>query len=176
MERTASFSSLAGVTIVSSEMFQNRPPPLASTEPTIHFSERDRQDAARLLTLILGEEGARRARLCPNPAAVAEALLEDRKRRARIFNSGMFGEPAWDILLTLYVMDKSGPRLTIGRLTQMVGYAPTTVLRWLEYLDDQELIRRQEHPGDARTSFITLTDKARNALTLYLSELQTSRL
>ena len=100
---------------------------------------------------------------------LAETILEARRRRAEIFNPAMFGEPAWELLLTLFVMDREGPRLTIGRLAQTAGTKLTTALRWLEYLEDQMFVRREQHPNDARTAFIELTDKARDALRLYLS-------
>jgi DNA-binding MarR family transcriptional regulator len=66
-------------------------------------------------------------------------------------------------------MDRQGPRLTIGRLAQVAGIKLTTALRWLEYLEDQAFVRREEHPNDARTAFIELTDKARESLQSYLS-------
>jgi len=87
----------------------------------------------------------------------------------------MFGEPAWELLLSLYVMDQDGPRLTIGRLIESTECPPTTALRWLQYLQDQDLIVRREHPGDARTAFVSLTNKAREALDLYLSDSLTTR-
>ena len=100
---------------------------------------------------------------------IARAILEDRKRRSQIFNPGMFGEPGWDLLLNLYVVDRDGPRLTIGKVTQLAGVSLSTSLRWLEYLKDQGLITREHHPTDARTAYVALTDKAREALGSYLS-------
>jgi DNA-binding MarR family transcriptional regulator len=134
------------------------------------LSNRDRADAARLLTLLLDEEGVGEQRPHDlDPITLAEAIIEDRRRRAEIFNPSMFGEPAWELLLTLFVMDQRGPRLTIGRLAQVARTKLTTALRWLDYLEDQDLVRRELHPNDARTAFIELTDKARDSLRLYLS-------
>jgi DNA-binding MarR family transcriptional regulator len=93
-----------------------------------------------------------------------------------MFSAGMFGEPAWELLLNLYVMDIDGPRLTIGALIETAECPQTTALRWLHYLQDQGLIVKQEHPGDARTAFVRLTDKARLALDQYLSKTSTFRL
>jgi DNA-binding MarR family transcriptional regulator len=145
-------------------------------EAAVTLSQRDRKDAARLLSLLLGDGNAEERREDMNLVRVAEAVLEDRRRRSEIFNPAMFGEPAWELLLTLFVMDEQGPRLTIGRLSQAAGAKLTTALRWLEYLEDQDLIRREQHPNDARTAFIQLTDKAREALRVYLSGTITPRL
>ena len=156
-------------------MYQDRNPSSGDAAPRV-FSAKDREDAARLLALIVGEERAQRTRLLQSTTEVARVILEDRKRRGRIFNAGMFGEPAWELLLNLYVMDKDGPRLTIGRLIDSTKCAQTTALRWLQYLEDQDLIERQEHPGDARTAFVSLTKKARDALDHYLSQSLAPRL
>jgi DNA-binding MarR family transcriptional regulator len=155
------------MTIVNSAMYQyrNRDEPPGGVE----LSSRDREDAARLLTLLVGEGVVEERQRTRTQVELAEKLLADRRRRAEIFNPAMFGEPAWELLLTLFVMDRQGSRLTIGRLAQVAGTKLTTALRWLDYLEDQMFVRRERHPTDARTAFIELTDKARDALDLYLS-------
>jgi DNA-binding MarR family transcriptional regulator len=135
----------------------------------VELSSRDREDAARLLALLLGEGGVDQRQRDMDLTRLAETILEARRRRAEVFNPAMFGEPAWELLLTLFVMDSRGPRLTIGRLAQVAGTKLTTALRWLDYLEDQAFVQREQHPTDARTAFIELTDKAREALHLYLS-------
>ena len=174
MARNRRFSRLPDVAIVSDDIFQHRDQSPGDGEPPVRFSEKDRRDAARLLTLIAGEDRTTGPGLL-HPVAMARAILEDRRRRAFLFNPGMFGEPGWELLLTLYVMDRDGPRLTVGRLAKLAECALTTTLRWLDYLCDQQLVLRQEHPGDARTEFVRLTDKARDALELYLSEMAMPR-
>jgi DNA-binding MarR family transcriptional regulator len=154
-------------------MFEERDLHSAGEVGVVEFSDEDREDAVRLLTLIPGSTRAQRTIRQFHGVSVARAILEDRKRRAAIFNAGMFGEPAWELLLNLYVADQDGPRLTIGKLIQLAGTPQSTSLRWLDYLEDQGLIVRTEHPTDARTSFVLLTDKAREALTSYLSQTQT---
>ena len=161
---------------MTDDMYQDPHSSSGETADSAKFSEKDREDAARLLALIVGGERARRIRLLQSTSEIARAILVDRKRRSRIFNEGMFGEPAWELLLNLYVMDQDGPRLTIGRLIESSDLPQTTALRWLQYLQDQDLIVRREHPGDARTSFVSLTNKAREALDLYLSDSLTARL
>ncbi len=81
----------------------------------------------------------------------------------------MFGEPAWDMLLILYI-EQGGPQLTMGRLARIAGASATTALRWIEYLEGQGLTRRQSHPTDRRTFFVRITDRGLQALDLYFSE------
>ena len=156
---------------MTEKMFQQSDRP--KSEQTIQFSQKDRDDAVRLLTLILGKARAEQTYRQSETLPIARALLEDRRRRSRLFNPGMFGEPGWELLLNLYVNDQDGARLTIGKLIQIAGTAQSTSLRWLDYLEDQGLISREAHPTDARTAFVALTDKARGSLTSYLSQMLT---
>lgn len=150
-------------------MYQESGRQKSRDESRVELSERDRDDAARLLSLLLGDGAVEKRRREIGLLELANAILNDRRRRSEIFNPSMFGEPAWEMLLTLFVMDREGPRLTIGALATRSGAKLTTALRWLEYLEDQNLVRREPHPNDSRTAFVRLTDKARDALELYLS-------
>jgi DNA-binding MarR family transcriptional regulator len=167
-EELSAFSVCFTVIIVSRTMYQyrNRDKP---PNGAIELSPRDREDAARLLTLLAGEGAVEERRRNKTLVELARDILAARRRRAEAFNPAMFGEPAWELLLTLFVMDREGPRLTIGRLAQVAGTKPTTAIRWLDYLEGQMFIEREAHPNDSRTAFIRLTDKAREAISLYLS-------
>lgn len=85
------------------------------------------------------------------------------------FGPAFFGEPAWEMLLVLYVSQRTHRSTTtqIARLSQ----APmTTALRWMEALEREDLVERQRHPTDGRMTFIRLTAKGHSAVELYLSE------
>lgn len=100
----------------------------------------------------------------------ARRAIAERNKRSEVFGKAMFGEPAWDMLLILYV-EHGSRRLTIGRLSQVAGTSGTTALRWSEYLERQGLIQRQSHPTDRRTFFVGFTDRGLRALDLYFSEI-----
>jgi hypothetical protein len=99
----------------------------------------------------------------------ARQEVNNRRRRARIFPGAMFGEPAWDMLLILY-LEHERLRVTVSQLTRESGAAPTTALRWIDYLESQQLIRRVAHPTDGRIANLELTDKAVQSLETFLSE------
>lgn len=158
----------------------------AHTTKTVTLTEKDVRDAARLFrlisdgtpwaSLVLSEhELPRRSTNEPSPRdellSRARAALHGRRIRTRHFNRVMFAEPAWDILLLLYLADSSEGRQTIGHLAELVETPLTTVLRWAGYLETEDLLERQDHPTDRRIVFIRLTDKGRNALDSYLDEL-----
>ena len=101
----------------------------------------------------------------------ARHMLMNRSRRSQHFNSGMFGEPAWDMLLALYVGEQTGTRYTVTRLTDVAGVPSTTALRWLDFLEKKErMVIRKPNPTDRRISLIELTDRARGALDVYFSD------
>jgi DNA-binding MarR family transcriptional regulator len=153
--------------------------PDAEAERTIVLSRKDLAAARRLLARILGEEGKPALELSTRivddqtRAALIERAREElgnRRRRAAQFGSSMFGEAAWDMLLALYVLDVSGQRQTVGSVMRFAGTPTSTAKRWLDYLAAHDLVRREEHPTDRRTAFVSLTPKAREMLDMYYSE------
>lgn len=153
----------------------------ADAEHTITLSRKDLRAARRLLRLLLGAESepgldlklsARSVEDGSRTALLAKAREEfgNRRRRLAVFDRAMFGEAAWDMLLALYIFDSSGQRQTLGTLVKLSGASMTTAIRWINFLAEHDLVRREAHPTDLRTSFITLTAKAREKLDLYYSE------
>jgi DNA-binding MarR family transcriptional regulator len=98
----------------------------------------------------------------------ARLVLGARRIRSQYFHRDLFGEPAWEILLALYVAEESGPRFTTSRLAEWVGAPLSTVIRWIRTLEDQSLVGRADHPTDRRIVFIHLLEKGRKALDAYL--------
>jgi DNA-binding MarR family transcriptional regulator len=155
----------------------------ADQERCVTLSQKDIRAARRLLKLLLHEdfqssaeqqleETIRPASDISRTALVARAREEfgNRRRRSVIFQRSMFGEPAWDMLLALYILDVSGQRQTTGTLMHFSGAPITTARRWLDYLVENDLARRDHHPTDQRVLFVSLTAKGRDALDLYYSE------
>lgn len=157
-----------------------------NTGRTVTLTEKDVRDAARLFRLISDgtpwanlvlseQEMPRRSSARPSERdeliARGRAVLHARRLRARHFNRAIFGEPAWDVLLLLYLADSSEGRQTISQLAEMVEIPLTTVLRWLAFLEKEHLIARKNHPNDRRIVFVELTDKGRHAMDAFLGEI-----
>lgn len=156
-----------------------REPNRTEVAKTVTLTEKDIRDAARLLRL-LGDPALAATGLSDLLSATSGAtdretlvsrariVLSARRLRERYFNRIMFGEPAWDMLLALYVSEQSAGRLTMSRLSELVETPLTTVVRWVNILEEQRLVERQAHPTDRRTVFIRLLEKGRAALDSYL--------
>jgi hypothetical protein len=154
------------------------PPELPETEQvTVALTRREVDDLRRVLSLVTKASVERPSGQYDvsvereaDLLAHARRILESRKRRTDHFGRGIFGEPAWEMLLTLYTTS-SGRRHTIARLSELSGGASrTTAIRWFEYLEREGLVGREPHPTDKRTDFVHLTEKGRQKLEAYLSE------
>ena len=94
--------------------------------------------------------------------------LDDRQNRARFFNESIFGEPAWEMLVLLYAYNDQA-RFTVSKLIDRAGAAYSSGLRWLQYLEQSELISRRASTTDGRVQFVELTPTAHHLLDLYFS-------
>jgi len=99
---------------------------------------------------------------------VAQILFDARRDRARLFPVSMFSEPAWDMLLALYIADE----VTVaGDLARWIRTPLTTAMRWIQYLESHKLVVRESSPADRRAHVIRLTDQARANMRVILSEM-----
>ena len=169
-------------------MYHDRAQRSSDDPKAVTLTGRDLADAERLLSLLAGrgrenseapqtqlpaaDQPVSRTRDTDRPRMLmrAKEVFAARRRRDQIFGRAMFGEPAWDMLLALYITEEHGSRQTVSRLTQFAGAPPTTALRWLNYLERQKLITRESHPTDRRAVFVEISDKGREALNSYFSE------
>lgn len=100
----------------------------------------------------------------------ARQVLTLRKLRGKYFSPVLFREPAWDILLELYVALPERSSLCISDLSTEIRVPMTTALRWLDYLEGSKLVSRQHSPTDKRKSMIALTEEGRARLDQYFEQ------
>lgn len=103
----------------------------------------------------------------PNVATVIRA----RRLRAIAFDSAIFSDPAWDILLHLYDCETSQRRISVSKLSFAADVPTTTVLRWLGVLEKRGLVVREEDPFDARRVWVSLSSAGSEAMAKYLASL-----
>ena len=97
--------------------------------------------------------------------------LMARQQRGRFFNSNLFADPAWDMLLELYAAALTQRKLTVSRLAERSCVPMTTALRWISALEKEGLIERSNDRLDGRRVFLTLTDKGERAMSDYFDDL-----
>ncbi|MCL9982813.1 MAG: MarR family winged helix-turn-helix transcriptional regulator [Erythrobacter sp.] len=90
--------------------------------------------------------------------ALARQAYALRRKRAAIFgNPELFGEPAWDILLDLYIAQAEGKPVSVSSACIGSAAPPTTGLRWLGVLADEGLVVRENDADDNRRVLVRLT-------------------
>ena len=105
----------------------------------------------------LAELGGARLRAVPD---LARLMLKGRRERDKMFPH-LFGEPAWDILLSLAALPSHRPHLAASSVSFEAGVPQTTTLRYLAMLEAAGLVKRSKHPDDGRIVLLRLTDAGR---------------
>ncbi len=98
------------------------------------------------------------------PASEIRAMLRLRRLRENFFDSDLFADPAWDILLDLLAARLEEDQVAVSSLCIAAAVPPTTALRWIKTMTDAQLLERHADPMDGRRIFIRLTEDAATAL------------
>jgi len=101
---------------------------------------------------------------------VAKYLYRFRRRRDDIFPKRLFSDPAWDILLDLYISEVEGKKISITSACAASNVPLTTALRWIGVLEDRGLVIRYDDPTDNRRSFVRITGEVAYKITKLISD------
>lgn len=99
----------------------------------------------------------------------AKAEYDARVLRTSFFDDAFFAEPAWDILLDLYIQQFQGHRTSITSACIAARAPATTALRWIGLLYEAGLVNRRRDNEDCRRWFLELTAKGLWRMEAYLS-------
>lgn len=88
----------------------------------------------------------------------ARRMMTARQRRARFLPREILGEPAWDILLDLFVSRAEGRDVPLKSACIASGVPATTAMRCLATLRDRGLVDHRPDPVDRRRTLLLLTD------------------
>jgi hypothetical protein len=106
----------------------------------------------------------------PNLIAAARSIIFQRRLRDRVIDCGsLFGEPAWEIMLDLFIATAEGKSISVSSACIGSAGPPTTALRYLSAMDEQCLVERFKHKSDARVIHVRLTDVAMKKMGAILS-------
>jgi hypothetical protein len=101
----------------------------------------------------------------------ARQIQIGRKQRDRYFDPMLFSNPAWDILLNLFVADADGRAISVIDCCAASTVPQGVALRWLTYLKQEEMVIEVTDPDYPRQTLIRLSDPTRMAIRSYLGSL-----
>jgi len=104
-------------------------------------------------------------------AEFARQTLMGRAQRNRYFDPVLFSNPAWDILLNLYVAAAEGRALDVLDCCSTSAVPQGVALYWLSYLKQEEMIVEIPAAARPRQTLISLSDQAQTAISAYLGSL-----
>lgn len=100
---------------------------------------------------------------------LAARKLRVRRMRERELGANLFADPAWDMLLDLFVQRVDGKATSVSTACIGSSAPPTTALRYLTMLEEAGLVHRTPASDDARRVFVALSDQAFLAMQRLLS-------
>lgn len=106
----------------------------------------------------------------PDPRLV-HRIIRQRRLRDRYFESELFADPAWDILLDLTAARAEHRRVSVTSLCIAAAVPATTALRWIAQMTEIGILVRERDEEDKRRAFIALSDSAADAMARYFDEL-----
>jgi hypothetical protein len=94
----------------------------------------------------------------------AKRLYALRRRRNELLDADMFSDPAWDMLLDLFITGAEGRRLSVSGVC-IGSHAPAaTALRYLALLQERGLVRRMVDSTDGRRTLVELTELGQRSM------------
>ncbi|MEP7349798.1 MAG: hypothetical protein ABI668_07580 [Sphingorhabdus sp.] len=99
-------------------------------------------------------------------------MIKLRRLRDSYFDSALFADPAWDILLDLIAAELEGKTVSVSSLCIAAAVPATTALRWITAMTNSGMLVRHHDPDDARRVFIALSAETRASLQQYLFDIQ----
>ncbi len=99
---------------------------------------------------------------------LAKSVASMRRERNKFFTADLFGEPAWDILLDLFIASADERPISVTSACLASGVPLTTALRCLDNLVRQGLVVRSPDMQDRRRAIVSLTPKGHGAVEAWI--------
>ena len=105
-----------------------------------------------------------------NLAMKARVIYEKRRRRRDYIPAQFLGEPAWDMLLELFMQYAGGAKVSTTSLCIASDAPNSTALRQIVQLEEAGLVKRSASEFDKRVTFVELTPSGLLAMGRYLED------
>lgn len=99
----------------------------------------------------------------------ARRAYEERKSRSELIGSKeIFGEPAWDLLLDLFIHQSNDENVTVKAASLHPDTPASTTIRWLRVLEHNGLLETHIDPANSEQHLVHLTPTGYEGMMRYL--------
>jgi hypothetical protein len=106
---------------------------------------------------------------CPfGESALVKSIILGRRLRGKFFDAALFADPAWDILLDLYLATLEQRRVSVSSLCIAASVPSTTGLRYIGTLVQRGMVVRTQNHLDHRVVYVELADATLEAMRRYV--------
>lgn len=106
---------------------------------------------------------------------LAERIYRARRERERVFNDDIFADPAWDLLLDLFVRSARDEQISVSSACHGANVPEATALRYLKALTERKYVERTSHPNDKRSTTLKMTPLANKLMIEWLEGFRSNR-
>lgn len=107
-----------------------------------------------------------------SPADIGAVLRAAREGIGRVFNPDLFADPAFDMLLFVFLEEEAGRSVETSACYRASGVPRTTAVRWINMLVSMGMFRSTPHPTDRRLALLSLSEEARASVRQWLEGLR----
>ena len=101
---------------------------------------------------------------------LVDQILCARRSRTAVFGPGLFFDPAWDIVLTLYRGQLRGEGVLSSELADSASVTLSTIARWVEELARQGLVEVQPAVSEVKGPIVELSAQGSAAMRRWLAQ------
>ena len=129
----------------------------------IYITPESAFDLPSRIDIIRGHLDALQTELAdPGPSLVPElkqvrAYIRARREVRMRFGTGLFSDPAWEMLVHLYASELAQQRIAVSKLWEVASVPSATGWRWLKELERTGHVARRQDRFDARRAWVQLT-------------------
>jgi DNA-binding MarR family transcriptional regulator len=102
--------------------------------------------------------------------ALAKRIASLRRDRAQYFESEIFSDAGWDILLSLYIAKREQEPMTEATLCEESGVPPSSAARWLRSLVELRLVAGKTAFHGERPWQVELTGEGVRRMECFLTD------
>ena len=117
------------------------------------------------------DQGTNRAQIPPVLLARARQARRLRATMSAFLPQDLLVDPAWDMMIDLFIAAGTGERLCVKDLILLSGESPASAMRRIDRLQQAALLARHADPKDHRRVHVTLTDTGQTAMAAMLEHL-----